>query len=96
MLLFQKLFFSNESFFKKNNVFQTKKFHFEYYVQVKNNRQNRNSTKKSGYRKNPSSDWLGKDWWESDICVQSLSYNEFVLSAEGGVRGLDKSDFKSR
>ena len=59
-----KTFFSNESFFKKKQKttsFKQKSFILNDNVQVKKNRQNKNSTKKSGYRKNPSSDWLGKD-----------------------------------
>ena len=63
---------------------------------VKKNRQNRESRKRSDYRKKPSSDWLEKDQWESVISVQSLAVHEFFLLTEGEIRSFDKSDFKTR
>ena len=69
-----------------------------YLMFVKKNRQNRKRRKRSGYRKKPSSDWLEKDCWESVICVtvQPLSCRGIFLSAEGGVRTFDESDFRSK
>ena len=74
--------------FSQKNIFQKKV--------VNKNRQNRERRRRSSYRKKPSSDCLEKDQWESVICEQSLSCTRTHLSAEGGVRSFDKSDFKSK
>ena len=80
-------FLSNKSFSQKN-VFQTKKFYFDYigntfnafYLPlVKKNHQNRERRKRSGYRKKPSSNWLEKDQWESIICVQPLTWEQILF-----------------